>query len=61
MITYLEDSSDDEVEEMAPKSNMSLRELMKGRNKVSTPQEVNKLKPPVNPPLPLFNSLLILG
>ena len=52
MITYVEDSSDDEVEEMAPKSNQSLRELMKGRNKVSTPQEANKSKPPVNPPPP---------
>ena len=53
VITYLEDSSDDEVEEMAPKSNMSLKELMKGRNKVSTPPEVNKSKPPVNPLPPL--------
>ena len=52
VITYLEDFSDDDVEEMAPKSNMSLRELMKGRNKVSTPSEVNKSKSPVNPPLP---------
>ena len=43
---------DDKVEEMAPKSNQSLRELMKGRNKVSTPQEANKSKPPVNPPPP---------
>ena len=53
MITYLEDSSDDEVEEMTPKFNQSLRELMKGRNKVSTPQEANKSKPLVNPPPPL--------
>ena len=30
VITYVEDSSDDEAEEMAPKSNQSLRELMKG-------------------------------
>ena len=52
MITYVEDSSDNEVEEMAPKSNQSLRELMKGRNKVSTPQEANKSKPSVNPPPP---------
>ena len=37
VITYVDDSSDNEVEEMAPKSNQSLRELMKGRNKVSTP------------------------
>ena len=53
MITYVEDSSDNEVEEMAPKSNQSLRELMKGRNKLSTPQDANKSKPPVNPPPPL--------
>ena len=53
MIIYLEDSSDDEVEEMTPKFNQSLRELMKGRNKVSTPQEANKSKPLVNPPPPL--------
>ena len=52
MITYVEDSSDNEIEEMAPKSNQSLRELIKGRNKVSTPQEANKSKPPVNPPPP---------
>ena len=52
MITYVEDSSDDEVEKMAPKSNKSLRELMKGRNKVSTPQEANKSKSPMNPPPP---------
>ena len=52
MITYVEDSSDDEVEEMAPKSNQSLRELMKGRNKLSTPQEANKSKSPVNLPPP---------
>ena len=37
VITYVEDSSDKEVEEMAPKIDKSLRELMKGRNKASTP------------------------
>ena len=52
IITYVEDSSDNEAEEMAPKSGQSLRELMKGRNKVSTPPEANKSKPPVNPPPP---------
>ena len=52
VITYGEDSSDNEVEEMAPKSNQSLRELMKGKNKVSTPQDANKSKPLVNPPPP---------
>ena len=52
IITYVEDSLDNEAEEMAPKSGQSLRELMKGRNKVPTPQEANKSKPPVNPPFP---------
>ena len=52
MITYGEDSSDNEVEEMTPKSNQSLRELMKGKNKVSTPQDANKSKPLVNAPPP---------
>ena len=52
MITYVVDSLDDEVEEMASKSNKSLRELMKERNKMSTPQEANKSKPSVNPPPP---------
>ena len=52
VITYVKDSSDNEVEEMAPQSDKSLRELMKRRNKVSTPQEANKSKPPVNPPPP---------
>ena len=45
VITYVEDSSDNEVEEMAPKSGQSLRELMRGRNKVSTPPKVNNCKP----------------
>ena len=52
VITYVKDSSDNEVEEMAPQSDKILRELMKRRNKVSTPQEANKSKPPVNPPPP---------
>ena len=33
IVTYVEDSSNNEVEEMAPKPNQSLRELMKARNK----------------------------
>ena len=33
IITYVEDSSDNEEEEMAPKTDISLKELMKGRNK----------------------------
>ena len=37
---------------MAPKASPSLRELMKSRNKVPSPQDKNKSKPPVNPPPP---------
>ena len=37
IITYLEDSSDNEEEEMASKIGPSLRELMKGRNKAPSP------------------------
>ena len=37
---------------MAPKTGPSLRELMKSRNKVPSPQDKNKSKPPVNPPPP---------
>ena len=51
IITYVGDSSDEE-EEMALKTGPSLRELMKGRNKVPSPQDKNKSKPPMNPPLP---------
>ena len=51
IITYVEDSSDNE-EEMAPNTGPSLRELMKGRNKASSPQEASKSKPLVNPPPP---------
>ena len=52
IVTYVEDSSDNEAEEMAPKSSKSLRELMKGRNMAPIPQDINKSKPPVNPPPP---------
>ena len=52
VITCMKDSSDEKAEEMAPKTDKSLRELMKGRNKASTSQEANKSKPPVNPPPP---------
>ena len=47
------DSSDNEEEEMTPKTGPSLRELMKGRNKVPSPQEKSKSKPSVNPSPPL--------
>ena len=53
IITYVGDSSDNEEEKMAPKTGPSLRELMKGRNKVPSPQDKSKFKPPVNPPHPL--------
>ena len=52
IVTYVEDSSDNEVEEMTSKSGKSLRELMKGRNIAPTPQETHKSKPPMNPPPP---------
>ena len=54
IVTYVEDSSDNEAEEMASKPTPSLRELMKGRNKAPSPQEANKSKTPVNlsPPPP---------
>ena len=37
---------------MALKTDPSLRELMKSRNKVPSPQDKNKSNPPVNPPTP---------
>ena len=52
IITYVEDSLDNEEEEMTPKTGQSSRELIKGRNKAPSPQEANKSKPPVNPPPP---------
>ena len=52
IITYVEDSLDNEAEEMAPKFGQSLRELIKGRNKAPTPQEANKSKPSLNPSPP---------
>ena len=61
IITYVEDFSDNEAEEMAPKSGHSLRELMNGRNKVPSPQEANKSKSLVNPPPPLPQLLANLG
>ena len=38
---------------MAPKTGPSLKELMKNRNKASSPKDKNKSKPPTNPPPPL--------
>ena len=35
---------------MAPKTGPSLKELMKNRNKVPSPKDKNKSKPPANPP-----------
>ena len=37
---------------MAPKTGPSLKNLMKNRNKASSPKDKNKSKPPVNPPPP---------
>ena len=46
---------------MAPKTGPSLRELMKGRNKVTSPQEKAKSKPLANPPPPPPQLLADLG
>ena len=61
IVTYMEDSSNNEEERMAPKPGPSLRELMKGRNKAPSPQEANKSKPSVNPPPPSFQVPADLG
>ena len=37
---------------MAPKTGPSLKELMKSRNKATSPKDKNKSKPPANPPPP---------
>ena len=51
IITYIGDSSDEE-EAMAPKTGPSLKELMRNKNKVPSPKDKNKSKPPTNPPPP---------
>ena len=51
VVTYIADTSEEE-EEMAPKTGPSLKELMKNRNKATSPQDKNKSKPPANPPPP---------
>ena len=51
VITFIADTLDEE-EEMAPKTGPSLKELMKSRNKVPSPKDKNKSKPPANPPPP---------
>ena len=61
IITYVGDSSDNEGEDMAPKTGLSLRDLMKGRNKAPSPQEKSKSKPPVNPHPPPPQLLADLG
>ena len=43
VITYIADTSDEE-EDMAPRTGPSLKELMKGRNKGSSPQDKGKSK-----------------
>ena len=37
---------------MTPKTSLSLKELMKSRNKASSLEDKNKSKPPTNPPPP---------
>ena len=49
VITFIADTLDEE-EEMAPKTGPSLKELMKSRNKATSPKDKNKSKPPANPP-----------
>ena len=51
MVTYIADTTDEE-EDMAPKTGPSLKELMRNRNKASSPPEKNKSKQSTNPPLP---------
>ena len=51
VITYIGDTSDEE-EAMTPKIGLSLKELMKSRNKAQSPKDKNKSKPPTNPPPP---------
>ena len=51
VITYIGDTSDEE-EAMAPKTGLSLKELMRNRNKATSPKDKNKSKPPTNPPHP---------
>ena len=46
---------------MAPKTGLSLRKLMKNRNKAPSPKDKNKSKPPANPPLPPPQILADLG
>ena len=59
----IRDSSDEEGE-MAPKTGPSLKEIMKNRKKVPSPQDKNKSKRPINLLLLLLlllSFLLILG
>ena len=58
IVTYIGDFSDKE-KEMAPKTGLSLKELMKNRNKAPSPQDKNKSKPPINPPPPPPPQLLV--
>ena len=49
VITFITDTSNEE-EAMAPKTGLSLKELMKSRNKAPSPKDKDKSKPPTNPP-----------
>ena len=60
VVTFIADTSDEE-EAMAPKTGPSLMELMKNRNKASSPKDKNKFKPPANPPPPPPQILVDLG
>ena len=51
VVTYIASTSD-EKETIAPKTGPSLKELMKNRNKVPSPQDKNKSQLPANPPPP---------
>ena len=51
VVTFIADTSDEE-EAMAPKTSLSLKELMKSRNKAPSPKDKNKSKPLANPPPP---------
>ena len=51
VVIYITNTSDEE-EAMAPKTGPSLKELMKNRNKATSPQDKNKSRPPANAPPP---------
>ena len=50
-ITYIANTTDEE-EDIAPKTGLTLKELMRNRNKVPSPHDKNKSKQSANPPPP---------